>query len=76
KMNTDGPPTLGSLPEPPALQPDQFDRQHQDGEIIVVCRQAGAFSANIPGALNVGLGSSFANWAEMVVPADSSIGLG
>ncbi|MEO8325727.1 MAG: rhodanese-like domain-containing protein [Nitrospirota bacterium] len=75
-MNTDGPPILGSLPEPPALQPDQFDRQHQDGEIIVDCRQAEAFTAHIPGALNVGLGSSFATWAGTVIPADSSIGPG
>ncbi|MBA3968367.1 MAG: MBL fold metallo-hydrolase, partial [Nitrospirales bacterium] len=73
KMNTDGPPILGSLPEPPALQPDQFERQQQAGAIIVDCRQAEAFSTHIPGALNVGLGSSFATWAGTVVPADSSV---
>ena len=73
KMNTDGPPVLGSLPEPPALQPDQFERQHQEGAIIVDCRQAEAFSTHIPGALNVGLGSSFATWAGTVIPADSAV---
>jgi hydroxyacylglutathione hydrolase len=73
KMNTDGPPILGSLPEPPALQPDQFERQHQEGAIIVDCRQAEAFSTHIPGALNVGLGSSFATWAGTVIPADSAV---
>lgn len=73
KMNTDGPPILGSLPEPPALQPDQFERQQQAGAIIVDCRQAEAFSTHIPGALNVGLGSSFATWAGTVVPAESSV---
>lgn len=73
-MNIDGPPIVRSLPEPPALQPDQFDRQHQDGEIIVECRQAEAFTAHIPGALTIGLVSSFATWAGTVVPADSSVG--
>lgn len=73
KMNTDGPPILGSLPEPPALQPDEFDRHRQNGEIIVDCRQAEAFSVHIPGALNVGLGSSFATWAGTVLPANSSV---
>lgn len=73
KINTDGPPILGSLPEPPALQPDQFDRQQQDGKVIVDCRQAEAFSIHIPGALNVGLGSSFATWAGTVIPAESSV---
>ncbi|MEO6202099.1 MAG: rhodanese-like domain-containing protein [Nitrospirales bacterium] len=55
------------------MQPDQFTRQHQNGEIIVDCRQAEAFSIHIPGALNVGLGSSFATWAGTFVPADSSV---
>lgn len=73
KKNRDGPSILGSLSEPPALQPDLFDRQHQTGEIIVDCRQAEAFSAHIPGALNVGLGFSFATWAGTIVPADTSV---
>ncbi|HBP86774.1 MAG: MBL fold metallo-hydrolase [Nitrospira sp.] len=73
KINTEGPPILGSLPEPPALTPNQFDRQHQEGAIIVDCRQAEAFTAHIPDALNVGLGSSFATWAGTVIPEDSSV---
>jgi hydroxyacylglutathione hydrolase len=73
KMNTDGPPILGSMPEPSALQPDQFERQQQEWAIIVDCRQAEAFSTHIPGALNVGLGSSFATWAGTVIPADATV---
>ncbi|MEX0829806.1 MAG: MBL fold metallo-hydrolase [Nitrospirales bacterium] len=73
KMNSDGPPLLGTLPEPPALTPDQFDRQQGEGSIVVDCRQAEGFAAHIPGALNVGLGSSFATWAGTVIPADSRV---
>ena len=73
KLNTDGPPILGTLPEPPALTPRQFDRKHREGAIIVDCRQAEAFSAHIPGALNIGLGSSFSTWAGTVLPAESTV---
>ncbi|MCA9422248.1 MAG: rhodanese-like domain-containing protein, partial [Nitrospira sp.] len=72
-MNTEGPPLLGTLREPPALTPDQFDRHQQNGSIVVDCRQAEGFTTHIPGALNVGLGSSFATWAGTVIPADSRV---
>ncbi|GJL70042.1 MAG: MBL fold hydrolase [Nitrospirales bacterium] len=73
KMNTEGPPLLGTLPEPPALRPDQFGRQQEEGCLVVDCRQTEAFTTHIPGALNVGLGSSFATWAGTVIPADSRV---
>ncbi|GJL58300.1 MAG: MBL fold hydrolase [Nitrospirales bacterium] len=73
KMNTEGPPLLGTLSEPPALTSDQFLRQQEEGCLVVDCRQAEAFSTHIPGALNVGLGSSFATWAGTVIPADATI---
>lgn len=73
KMNTESPPLLGTLPEPPALTPDQFGRQQEEGGIVVDCRQAEGFTIHIPGALNVGLGSSFATWAGTVIPADSPV---
>ena len=71
KMNTNGPPVLGTLPEPPALTPRQFEQKHREGAVIVDCRQAEAFSAHIPGAFNVGLGSSFSTWAGTVLPEDA-----
>jgi hydroxyacylglutathione hydrolase len=71
KMNSDGPPVLGMLPEPPALSPRQFEQKHREGTVIVDCRQAEAFSAHIPGAINVGLNASFSTWAGTVLPADS-----
>lgn len=73
KMNTDGPPVLGTLSEPPALSPGRFEQTHREGAVILDCRQAEAFSAHIPGALNAGLGSSFSTWAGTVLPADSSV---
>lgn len=72
RMNTQGPPLLGVLREPPALPPEEFDRLRREENLIVVdCRSPEAFAAHIPGALNVGAGSSFSTWAGTVLPENA-----
>jgi len=73
QLNQAGPPALGHLGEPPALMPQSFDRLRHDGALVLDCRSAEAFATHIPGALNVGLSSSFATWAGTVLPADAAI---
>jgi len=73
RLNQAGPPPLGSLGEPPALMSQSFDRLRHDGALVLDCRPAEAFATHIPGALNVGLSSSFATWAGTVLPADAAI---
>jgi len=73
RLNQAGPPPLGHLGEPPALMPQSFDRLRHDGALVLDCRSAEAFATHIPGALNVGLSSSFATWAGTVLPADAAI---
>ena len=69
KQNMEGVRPLGVLREPPALQPDDFESEMGSGAIVVDARSAEAFGgAHIPGALNVGLGSSFSTWAGTIVP--------
>ena len=69
KQNMEGPAPLGVLKEPPALTPDQFEETIADGALVVDARSPEAFAgAHIPGALNVGLGSSFSTWAGTIVP--------
>jgi hydroxyacylglutathione hydrolase len=69
KLNTEGPPLLGVLSDPPALQPDDFETLGQKDNIYIVdCRSPEAYSAHIPGALNVGAGSSFSTWVGTVLP--------
>ena len=69
RLNTEGPPLLGVLREPPALPPAEFDRRRrEEGMIVVDCRSPEAFAAHVPGALNVGAGSSFSTWAGTVLP--------
>lgn len=63
---------LGVLGEPPALAPDDVERARADGAVVLDTRAPEAFgAAHIPGALNAGLGSSFATWAGTVLDEDA-----
>lgn len=58
----------------PALQPVDFEARAGAGALVLDTRQAEAFAGgHIPGALNVGLGSSFSYWAGTVLPEDAEI---
>jgi hydroxyacylglutathione hydrolase len=69
-QNLAGVERLGVLGEPPALQPEAFAAAAQEGGCAIVdVRQPEAFGGgHIPGALNVGLGTSFPTWAGTVLP--------
>jgi len=72
RQNQEGPALPGTLPEPPALQPNAFARLVIEGALVVDCRAPEAFAgAHIPGSLNVGAGTSFPVWAGSVLPADA-----
>ena len=68
KINQQGPAPVGTLAEPPALLAGEFEGLFNEGAIILDCRSPEAFAAHIPGAINVGFGSSFATWAGTAVP--------
>jgi hydroxyacylglutathione hydrolase len=73
-QNLAGPPALGVLGEPSALQPEEFAERRQAGALVLDTRSPEAFAGgHIPGALSAGLGSSFATWAGTVLPADASV---
>jgi hydroxyacylglutathione hydrolase len=73
KTNQQGLAPLGTLAEPPALPPDQFQQLANDAVSILDCRSPEAFAAHIPGAVNVGLGASFATWAGTALPEGASV---
>ena len=70
KANRQGPPLLGVLSDPPPLQVSQFKQLRNEGALVLDCRSPEAFASHIPGAINVGLGSSFATWAGSVLSPD------
>jgi hydroxyacylglutathione hydrolase len=63
KLNKEGPAPLGTLAEPAALRPEDFEKSANSGAVILDCRSADAFAAHVPKSLNVGIGSSFPTWA-------------
>lgn len=68
-QNLAGPPLLGVLGEPPALGPDDVAAAASGGAIVLDARSPEAFAGgHVPGALNVGLGTSFPTWAGTVLP--------
>jgi hydroxyacylglutathione hydrolase len=73
--NQRGPDLLGAVPPPPALQPAEFADAVGDPDLIVLdTRPAEAFAGgHIPGAVNVGLGASFATWAGTALPAGARV---
>ncbi|HEX9697326.1 MAG TPA: MBL fold metallo-hydrolase [Actinomycetota bacterium] len=73
-LNQRGPEPVGVIPPPPALQVDAFARRMQDGAVVLDARSPEAFAGtHIPGALNVGLSTSFPTWAGTIVPDDRDI---
>ncbi|MCG6940236.1 MAG: MBL fold metallo-hydrolase [Thiohalocapsa sp.] len=67
RLNSEGPPPLGVLADPPPLDLDTFERLRGEGAIVLDCRSPEAFAAHIPGAINVGIGTGFATWAGSVL---------
>jgi hydroxyacylglutathione hydrolase len=62
----------GTMAEPPALTAEQFEDARDHGAWMVDCRSPEAYGGgHVPGAVNVGLGSSFATWARTVLPEDA-----
>lgn len=74
RQNLEGPAPLGVLAEPPALPADEIARRQAAGALVLDCRDPAAFGGgHIPGALNVGLSSSFPTWAGTVLPAGAEV---
>ena len=70
KLNSAGPPRLGVLADPPPVGVDEFEGLRRDGAIVLDCRSPEAFTAHVPGAINVGIGNAFPTWAGSVLPYD------
>jgi hydroxyacylglutathione hydrolase len=73
RFNSEGPPLLGVLADPPPLGIESFERLRDEGAIVLDCRSPEAFSAHIPAALNVGAGNAFATWAGSILPPDQDV---
>ena len=74
RQNAAGPEPIGVLGDPPALQPEAFEKRLKDGAWVLDCRAPEAFGGgHIPGSVNVGVGSSFPTWAGTILPPDVAV---
>lgn len=71
--NTEGVEPVGTVDPPPPMAPDEIARHVDAGAVVVDTRSPEAFAGgHIPGAVNVGWGSSFPTWAGTVLPEDAA----
>lgn len=74
-QNLAGPARLGVVREPPPLPPGEFAKAGEgDDAVVLDTRQPEAYGGgHVPGALAVGLGTSFPTWAGTLLPAEARV---
>lgn len=71
RINREGPPVLGGMPAPRALQPDQLSKVLAKGAPVIDTRPAAEFArGHVPGTINIPLNRSFNTWAGWLIPYD------
>jgi hydroxyacylglutathione hydrolase len=76
RMNRDGPPVLGSLPEPGRMGPDRLRGVLADDGLVLDLRPRDQYAAgHVPGTLHLPLNRSFTNWAGWLLPYDRPLHL-
>ncbi|MCS6918421.1 MAG: MBL fold metallo-hydrolase, partial [Fimbriimonadales bacterium] len=74
RLNRDGMPILGKLPEPPLLSPEAFQKALSEGAVLVDTRDKFAFAGgHIKGAINIPAGRLFSTWAGWLLPYDKPL---
>jgi hydroxyacylglutathione hydrolase len=76
RLNKEGPPILGTLREPPKLDPSNLPGAVDRGDMIVDVRPTKEVMAGaVPGALSIPVGGSFPTWAGWFLPYDRPVSL-
>ena len=76
RINRDGPPMLGKMPEPMRNDAALLTPELITGAIVIDARPAARFAeSHIPGTLNIPLNKSFPTWAGWLVPYDRDLHL-
>lgn len=69
KMNHDGPPLVVWTSRPPALTPEEVQKQEQAGAWVVDMRDGRSFALGHPArAVNIGLRGRFETWTGIMIP--------
>ncbi len=71
RLNKEGPPILGGLPEPVKMSRDELAPLLKSGAFIVDVRPREVFAAaHLPGTINIPLANDFPNWAGWLIAYD------
>ena len=75
RVNSEGAPRLGGIPDGGALAPEDFEALiERKNAVVIDLRRPEAFGgAHIPGAFSIGGDQNLSMWAAWVVPYDTSI---
>lgn len=74
RLNRDGMPVLGQLPQPPLLSPDIFMQSIAAGAVLVDTRERPEFAAgHMPGSINIPVANAFSTWAGWLLPYEKPI---
>ena len=74
EINRQGARSLDEMGKPPALTPEEVNRLHHAGAILLDLRTSAAFGqAHIPGSIHIGLNGQFASWAGSLLHLDHPI---
>jgi hydroxyacylglutathione hydrolase len=74
RINRDGPPLLGKLPQPMRSDAALLTPELMTGAIVIDARASARFAeSHVPGTLNISLNKSFATWAGSLVPYDRDL---
>lgn len=74
RINSEGPPTLESVPGLKAIPPMEVQEALKLHAVVIDLRRPEAFGgAHIPGAFNIGAGQNLSMWAAWAVPYDQPI---
>jgi glyoxylase-like metal-dependent hydrolase (beta-lactamase superfamily II)/rhodanese-related sulfurtransferase len=74
EINRQGARSLDEMSKPPALTPEEVNRLHEAGAILLDLRTSAAFGqAHIPGSIHIGLNGQFASWAGSLLRLDQPI---
>ena len=72
-INRTGPPVLGRLPTPPALDPDRFAELSEEAWVVDARARVDFAAGHVPGAVNVELDDDFASYVGWVLPFGSPV---
>lgn len=76
QLNREGPGSLGALPAPAALSPEEVERRVAAGALLLDARASAEYgNGHIAGSLQIGLGGQFASWAGTLVAPEAAIAL-